>query len=287
MKNKKKGVGKRMKLKKLSAKEYISIFCLLLLPYAIPMKPVIAILVRGLLILPTLFMLVCWSRSGELGRGSLFGILPLLTYAFLPIFLSSRLFLLIWLLLFLILLCYMLLPFAVPREEEKKSAWDQLPSLMLVALFMMLGLLRADRGTYVGNGALILFLISLALSAVLSVILLAKVLPMIKGIGVKIVAFLLSVFFLSLMTSLLSMTANYALDFHEPVSYDVVIEEKKYERGGRKTPGHYEFGVVVNGEEIEVKIPVSHYNAYEVGDTYTIYYYQGAFGVPFYIAENR
>ena len=287
MKNKKKGVGKRMKLKKLSAKEFISILCLFLMPYVISMKPVIAILVRGLLILPTLFMLVCWSRSGERGRGSLFGILPLLTYAFLPIFLSSRLFLLIWLLLFLILLCYMLLPLAFSHGNKKKAAWEQIPELMLVALFMMFGLLRADRGTYVGNGALILFLISFALSAVLSVILLAKALPMIKGIGVKIVAFLLSVFLLSLMTSLLSMTANYALDFHDPVPYSGVIEKKKVESGGRKSLGYYEFGLDVNGEKLELKIPASHYYAYAEGDTYTIYYYQGAFGVPFYIAENR
>lgn len=287
MKNKKKSVGKRMKLKKLSAKEYISIFCLLLLPYAIPTKPVIAILVRGLLILPTLFTLVCWSRLGDNGQRLLFGIVSLLAYAFFPIFLSSRLFLLIWLLLFLILLCYMLLPLAFSHGNKKKAAWEQIPELMLVALFMMLGLLRADRGTYVGNGALILFLISLALSAVLSVILLAKALPMIKGIGVKIVAFLLSVFLLSLMTSLLSMTANYALDFHDPVPYSGVIEKKKVESGGRKSLGYYEFGLDVNGEKLELKIPSSHYYTYEVGDTYTIYYYQGAFGVPFYIAENR
>ena len=286
MKNKKKSVGKRMKLKKLSAKEYISIFCLLLLPYAIPTKPVIAILVRGLLILPTLFTLVCWSRLGDNGQRLLFGIVPLLAYAFFPIFLSSRLFLLIWLLLFLILLCYMLLPLAFSHGNKKKAAWEQIPELMLVALFMMLYFAYMERSSYVGNGALIMFLISFALSVVLSVIILVKVLRKITHGGGKIVAFLVSVLLLFLGISLLSMTANYALDFHEPIPYSGVIEEKKFESGGRKSLGYYEFGLDVNGEKIELKIPSSHYHAYAVGDTYTFYYYQGAFGAPFYVAEE-
>ena len=274
------------KRKKLSVKEFISILCLFLMSFLPAMKPVTAILVRGLLILPAFFHLLHWSRSGNEGKRILFGVIPLLAYAFLPIFLSSKLFLLIWLLLFLILLCYMFLPLVLYPKDKRADAWAQVPPSWLVAILMLLYFTHAERGTYIGNGALILFLISLVASVLLSLLILVKYLWKPLKRGAKIAFLLISVFLLSLGFSLLSMTANYVLDFNAPLPCSAVIEEKKYERGSRRSPGYYEFGVAVDGQKIELKVPISQYNAYEEGDEYTFYYYKGAFGVPFYIAEK-
>ena len=43
----------------------------------------------------------------------------------------------------------------------------------------------------------------------------------------------------------------------------------------------------MNGETIELDVPASTYRNYNVGDTYNITQYQGAFGVPYYMAGKN
>ena len=77
---------------------------------------------------------------------------------------------------------------------------------------------------------------------------------------------------------------NYVLDTKGPQQYTAVIEDKDYTHY-RKGPDSYEFRVTVDGETFDLNVSVLEYDRYEIGDTYTFYCYEGAFGKPFYLAE--
>ncbi len=284
MKKKKKREFDPQKLKKLPASCFISIFCLCLEPFLPAMKPATAILVRGILILPTLISLLLWSREMEI-RTVLFGIIPLLAFAFLPVLLSPRLFLLVWLLLFLILVVCTFLPLVRCSKKKKKDVFTRSLPLMTVDLLMIFYCLRTNHGSYPGDGGLKLFLISLIVGMLLSAFICLKWSWKNLKRGMRIISFLsFSLGFASIFF-FLSMTANYAFDFNDPVSYTAVIEQKRYDGGGRRN-GHYEFQVTVDGKDFDLEVPYHLYNAYEEGDEYTFQYYKGAFGVPFYISED-
>jgi hypothetical protein len=77
---------------------------------------------------------------------------------------------------------------------------------------------------------------------------------------------------------------NYLLD-PQPTEIHAVIEEKEKVRH-RKSPDSYEFEMTVDGETFDLEVGRREYNRYEVGDTYTFKEYTGAFGKPFYVAEE-
>lgn len=77
---------------------------------------------------------------------------------------------------------------------------------------------------------------------------------------------------------------NYLLD-PQPTEIHAVIEEKEKVRH-RKSPDSYEFEMTVDGETFDLEVGRREYDRYEVGDTYTFYEYKGAFGKPFYLAEE-
>ena len=79
---------------------------------------------------------------------------------------------------------------------------------------------------------------------------------------------------------------NYALDVSEPTRYSAVIEAKRSHHS-RKGRDYRYFRFTVNGETIELDVPASTYRTYNVGDTYNITQYQGAFGVPYYMAGRN
>ena len=78
---------------------------------------------------------------------------------------------------------------------------------------------------------------------------------------------------------------NYLLDSRPPVEKQAVIEEKQVHRNA-KSSDYYEFELTVDGETFDLKVDRREYDQYEVGDIYTVYEYKGAFGKPFYIAED-
>ena len=77
---------------------------------------------------------------------------------------------------------------------------------------------------------------------------------------------------------------NYLLD-PQPTEIHAVIEEKEKVRH-RKSPDSYEFEMTVDGETFDLEVGRREYDRYEVGDTYTFKEYKGAFGKPFYLAEE-
>ena len=78
---------------------------------------------------------------------------------------------------------------------------------------------------------------------------------------------------------------NYLLDFEPPAEKQAVITEKQVHRNAKSTDT-YEFEMTVDGEPFELRVRRREYNEYDVGDTYTFKAYKGAFGKPFYIAED-
>lgn len=88
----------------------------------------------------------------------------------------------------------------------------------------------------------------------------------------------------ALLISSYTANLNYMLDSNKPEEYTATIEEKEM-RTHRKAPTTYEFSLTVEGEELDLEVGFLDYNNYEVGDTYTVKKYQGAFYVPFYCAN--
>lgn len=77
---------------------------------------------------------------------------------------------------------------------------------------------------------------------------------------------------------------NYILDKSAPTEYHAEIQNKrrinKY-RGG----DDYEFTLTVDGKTFKLKVSSSEFDSYEIGDTYRMNRYNGAFGEPFFIAD--
>ena len=78
---------------------------------------------------------------------------------------------------------------------------------------------------------------------------------------------------------------NYLLDFEPPAEKQAVIEEKQVRRHS-KSPDSYEFELTVDGESFDLEVDWAEYQRYEAGDIYTFQAYKGAFGKPFYMAED-
>ncbi len=96
-------------------------------------------------------------------------------------------------------------------------------------------------------------------------------------------------FFLCLFILLANGTfchLNYLLDDDPPEPFAAVIEEKRIER--RRTGKHgsqtdYVFSFTANGESGKMDVSKSTYDAYEEGDTFACFRYDGAFGKPFFL----
>lgn len=101
-------------------------------------------------------------------------------------------------------------------------------------------------------------------------------------IGLFFLAWLIAVIFVG--STVISL--NYILDPVEPQTLTIVIQDKD-EYFHRKSPDTYEFKFFVGDERRAVKVPRYIYRAHEVGDEYKVHLYQGAFGVPFYLADAQ
>ncbi|MBQ9151742.1 MAG: hypothetical protein IJX72_05780 [Clostridia bacterium] len=105
------------------------------------------------------------------------------------------------------------------------------------------------------------------------------------GVGGRIGSIALSTFLSFFLIWIFLCHLNYLLDFHPPVEKQAVIE-KKDEDYNRKSPNTYSFQMTVDGETFYLDVDWMEYQLYEVGDTYTFEEHRGAFGKPFYIAED-
>ena len=127
--------------------------------------------------------------------------------------------------------------------------------------------------------------ISLILGAVIGVFLTAKLVWRNQKWGIRLLSFVVFAFIAAGGVMITAVNLNYLLDFQHPVEKRAIIEEKDVTRY-TKSADSYEFEITVDGETFELEVDWLEYQRYEVGDTYTFYEYKGAFGKPFYIAEE-
>ena len=80
------------------------------------------------------------------------------------------------------------------------------------------------------------------------------------------------------------MHFNYMLDLTPPTEYNAIIEQKEHHHH-RKSPDSYEFEITADGKTFDLEVELRIYNHYEVGDTFTFYRYEGAFGKEFYLSD--
>ena len=83
-----------------------------------------------------------------------------------------------------------------------------------------------------------------------------------------------------LVTDTYAKHLNYLLDTNEPIEYTAEIIEKKESRSSKRSK-KYSFTFCVDGEMYNVSVELSEYKNYEVGDSYAIERYEGAFGKSF------
>jgi len=79
---------------------------------------------------------------------------------------------------------------------------------------------------------------------------------------------------------------NYAFDRNLPIEYDTVIQEKDIKSTSRAGT-RYTFFLNLDNTLIKLNVSQSEYHAYEVGDSFPLKLYQGAFDDPFYISGNQ
>ena len=84
---------------------------------------------------------------------------------------------------------------------------------------------------------------------------------------------------------------NFALDTGEPTEYSAVIKGKNVPRirinqKSENRINHY-FLLGVKEGSCDMKVGRSLYRSYEVGDTFSVYRYEGAFGIPFYLEYKK
>ena len=124
---------------------------------------------------------------------------------------------------------------------------------------------------------------ALALGVVAGFLFVIKFVGKNHGVWAKIGAFLIIAGITAFGVGSVLAHLNHWFDSSEPVRYEVVIEDKDYDAGGRYSSSKCEFTVTVNGDTFDVVVPWSDYKHYNEGDIYIVEYHEGAFGEPYYI----
>ena len=86
-------------------------------------------------------------------------------------------------------------------------------------------------------------------------------------------------FLIYLLCALTIVNLNYALDKSEPVinSYEIIKLTSESENDSDTAT------IVIDGVELEISISDEEYHKFEVGDLIEVYYFEGAFNMPYYI----
>ena len=173
------------------------------------------------------------------------------------------------------------------KKEQRKN--KKIISIVLTCSFLFVWVLLGTRKyNFVQGLSLPLWYVALGLSAVaaaFAVWLFHKKLPdnAPKDRKADIGVVLFALVFVFVITQTLLTHMNHIFDPHEPERYVVVIEDEDYNRGGRKSPGWYEFRVTINGETENITVSRLHVLQFQEGDLYVVEYHKGAFKEPYYI----
>ncbi len=173
------------------------------------------------------------------------------------------------------------------KQEERKIKKISTVIIICLLLFFYL-ILKTRQYNFIHGLSLPLWYVALGLSTIAAasaVWLFHKKLPdnAPKDRKADIGVVLFALVFVFVITQTLLTHMNHIFDPHEPERYVVVIEDEDYDRGGRKSPGWYEFRVTINGETENITVSRLHVLQFQEGDLYVVEYHKGAFNEPYYI----
>ena len=195
-------------------------------------------------------------------------------------------------LLFIVLIAAGLLS-PKPREPKKRKhkqnpRFGIFHNICFTAGACLLLSLVFDEGDYSYTQDFPFWGVALVLSLLLIVaalfLLPKKIFETKSGIGWLLLGGLLVGFLLWFVVHSFIMHFNYVLDLTPPTEYTAIIEQKEH-HNHRKSPDSYEFEVTANGKTFDLEVELRIYDNYEVGDTFTFYRYEGAFGKAFYLSD--
>ena len=170
-------------------------------------------------------------------------------------------------------------------SRDKAFLWA-MPFLVGIGLMSLLGFaVTMGSYTYYQESLPAFWEVSLAIGLAVGLFVTVKWVWKDSGIGWRIGSIVLVSVVTAVFLLIFIQHMNYLLDFQPPAERYAVIEDKDVTRH-HKSPDSYEFEMSLDGETFELEVGRREYNRYEVGDTYTFKEYTGAFGKPFYVAED-
>ncbi len=231
----------------------------------------------ALFCLPLVFV-TWWIKEKTPLCAKILTTVTLLLTSFAPCFLPSRIVMLVYLLSFVVLL--LSLAFCYVTEKKVKmngmSWFMQLIYLYFVLVFSI--------SNYSASFSFWKF--SLVFGIAVGAVATAKWFWKKSRFWVRVGYFVLISFLAFFLVLAYSVHLNYVLDFDEPQEHVLVIAGKDIDRH-RKGPNTYQFEFTVDGNDFELEVHRTEYNAYAVGDTYRVLQYGGAFNQSFYISGEH
>ena len=147
-------------------------------------------------------------------------------------------------------------------------------------LYLSIYLLWRMRGyALVDNGKLAKSL--LIFSAIIAVVVTLRFFWKNQRIAQRIAYFVVICYILFATLWCAAVHLNYALDTVAPHQYEAIIEEKI------QTNKRTRFLVITRGDTFYIDVTDSDFKNFDEDDTYSVYRYQGAFGVPYYVSGRN
>ena len=174
-----------------------------------------------------------------------------------------------------------------PKPNRTKPA-KSTPGPVTVTVFLLILVVGAfsvatwERYAFAEIALFPLWYVALPLGLLCGWLFVAKLMEKGHSAGKQIGAFLISSALCFFAAGATLAHLNHWFDSSQPKQFVVVIEDKEYRH--RKHSSHHEFTVTAQGDTFDIEVPRSHYDYYEVGDSYVIEYREGAFGEPYYVA---
>ena len=174
-----------------------------------------------------------------------------------------------------------------PKPNRKKPAKSH-PSALTVMVFLLIlavgvgSVATWERYAFTEIDLFPLWYVALAPGLLCGWLFVAKLMEKGHSPGKQIGMFLLMSLIMFFVAGTVLAHLNHFFDTSQPKQFVVVIEDKEYRH--RKHSSHHEFTVTAQGDTFDIEVPRSHYDYYEVGDSYVIEYREGALGEPYYMA---
>ena len=251
-----------------------------------PKLPTVYAIIISTAICAVLLVLVWLIHENVSVYAKVTATVSVLLFAFLPILLSDKqwiLFSMIWLVV--LALTDLILRRTVCKGQPKSKIF------LLQYLYVFLWLVTEMDYVFPGLSELWLHLIILFVAVIVGVLYVKKELIILTPDKETIFRVLLCVALVYSVLTVYVQQLNFALDIREPTQYEAVITGKnlpKIRINEKKDSGvsRY-FQLEVNGESIDVRVSHNVYRSRDVGDTFSVYRYEGAFGIPFYLKYKK